>query len=131
VPIYLVTNQPAIAKGFITIAEVETSLIEIENLLASEGMFFDDIAYCPHHPESGFPGEIKELKIICSCRKPALGMFYGISAKHGINLSKSIYIGDSPTDREVAKKLDGTFILWKYLDESNNDLELLNAVELL
>ena len=131
VPIYLVTNQPAIAKGFITIAEVETSLIEIENLLASEGMFFDDIAYCPHHPESGFPGEIKELKIICSCRKPALGMFYDISAKHGINLSKSIYIGDSPTDREVAKKLDGTFILWKYLDESNNDIELLNAVELL
>lgn len=130
VPIYLVTNQPAIAKGFITIAEVEASLIEIENLLASEGMFFDDIAYCPHHPESGFPGEIKELKIICSCRKPALGMFLSISAKHGINLSKSIYLGDSPTDREVAMKLNGTFILWNYLDESNNDLELFNTLDL-
>lgn len=51
-----------------------------------------------HHPDGGFDGEVKELKIECECRKPKPGLFLQAAQKYNIDLSSSIMIGDSDTD---------------------------------
>ncbi|RZL47040.1 MAG: HAD-IIIA family hydrolase [Pedobacter sp.] len=94
----LVTNQPGVAKGFIT--EDYLSLIhkKLETELGNKKSFLDRIYYCPHHPDKGFEGEVKELKINCNCRKPEIGMIEKAVADLNIDISKSFIIGDTSTD---------------------------------
>jgi histidinol-phosphate phosphatase family protein len=99
----LVTNQPVIAKGFIT--EVELHLIhnKLETLLGREHAFLDRIYFCPHHPEKGFPGERPELKINCDCRKPGTGMLLHAQRDLNIDFAQSWMIGDTTIDVQTAK----------------------------
>jgi D-glycero-D-manno-heptose 1,7-bisphosphate phosphatase len=94
----VVTNQPMVAKGFVTIEEVETTHKKMETLLGNERAFVNAIYYCPHHPEKGFEGEIPELKIDCECRKPKAGMLYKATEDLNIDLERSWMIGDSERD---------------------------------
>ena len=68
----VVTNQPVIARGEVTVDELQEIHNKMETLLGEHGAFVDKIYFCPHHPDSGFEGEIKELKIKCKCRKPIM-----------------------------------------------------------
>lgn len=94
----VVTNQPVIARGEVTTDELNTIHNKMETLLGLDGAYLDAIYYCPHHPNSGFEGEIKELKIDCDCRKPKPGLLLKASLDYNIDLSKSWMIGDSETD---------------------------------
>lgn len=94
----VVTNQPMIAKGFCSFADVDNIHKKMETLLGAEHAYLDGIYYCPHHPEKGFPGERPELKIACECRKPNPGMLLKAQQDFNIDLSKSWMIGDSERD---------------------------------
>ena len=99
----VITNQPGIAKGFFTKEELNEVHKELETQISnSNGSFFDDIYFCPHHPESGFDGEIQHLKVNCQCRKPNPGMILDASIKHNIDLHKSYLIGDRMSDVNAA-----------------------------
>ena len=102
IPILLVSNQPGIAKGFFTIKDMENFLRSLETQLADSGVYIDDHIICPHHPESGWADEIVELKFACDCRKPKIGMFTIMSKKHSIDLTRSLFVGDSIVDKEAA-----------------------------
>ena len=41
----------------------------IQDAMPNHKAYVDAIYYCPHHPDKGFDGEVKELKIVCECRK--------------------------------------------------------------
>jgi D,D-heptose 1,7-bisphosphate phosphatase len=99
----LITNQPVIARGEATEPEVERIHHRLEWLLGQSGGFLDAIYYCPHHPGSGFTGERRELKIACSCRKPAAGLFELAASELNIDRSRSWMIGDSPVDVQAAR----------------------------
>ena len=99
----VVTNQPMIAKGFISFDEVNQTHKKMETLLGKGGAFLNAIYYCPHHPMSGFEGEIKELKVDCECRKPKPGMLLKAAQEMNIDLKKSWMIGDSKRDIEAGK----------------------------
>ncbi len=99
----VVTNQPVIAKGWCTEVELQRIHNKMEMLLGHEHAFLDRIYYCPHHPHSGFPGERKELKIECACRKPATGMIDRAIADLNIDVAESWLIGDTTTDLQTAK----------------------------
>lgn len=99
----VITNQPVIAKGWCTEFELQRIHNKMENLFGREHAFFDRIYYCPHHPEAGFEGERKELKIACDCRKPASGMIQRATKELNIDLSNSWLIGDTTTDLQAAK----------------------------
>lgn len=94
----VVTNQPVIARGEVTPAQLEQIHHKMETLLGQQGAYLDAIYYCPHHPHSGFPGEVPELKIHCECRKPKPGMLLQAAHDHNIDLSRSWMIGDSGSD---------------------------------
>ena len=99
----VVTNQPVIAKGWCTEAELKNIHNKLESLLGREHAFLDRIYYCPHHPEKGFPGERPELKIECDCRKPGIGMIQQAVKELNIDLASSWLIGDTMTDLQTAK----------------------------
>ena len=109
IPVFVVTNQPGIAKGQITESDVFSVHNELSNYLSKHGALIDGLYFCPHHPEHGFEGEIATLKISCKCRKPGNGMLVALANDHGIDLGKSVLIGDSDSDAEAAAKSDCTF----------------------
>jgi D-glycero-D-manno-heptose 1,7-bisphosphate phosphatase len=91
-----VSNQPAAAKGTISLDELQAVQARVLALLAAEGVTFDDFRLCLHHPA----GIVPELSGPCDCRKPAPGMLQEAATAHGIDLTRSWMIGD--TDADVA-----------------------------
>lgn len=99
----VVTNQPMIAKGFVSREEVEQTNKTMETRLGEERAYLDGIYFCPHHPEKGFPGEVPELKIECDCRKPKIGLFRQAAKDFNIDFSRSWMIGDRESDMQAGK----------------------------
>ena len=94
----IVSNQPVIARGECTFLQVNQMFDKIETLLGNDGAYIDGIYYCPHHPHSGFDGEIKELKIDCDCRKPKIGMLKAAEKEFNLDIKKCVMIGDGKVD---------------------------------
>jgi D-glycero-D-manno-heptose 1,7-bisphosphate phosphatase len=84
----VVTNQPDVARGTKTIDEVEALNRELAARLP-----LDEIRVCPHDD----PDE-------CGCRKPAPGMLLDAAREHGIELAKSVMVGDRWRDIEAGKR---------------------------
>ena len=99
----VVTNQPMIAKGFVTFSDVDDVHKKLETQLGKSGAYLDDIYFCPHHPDKGYEGEIPELKIVCDCRKPKPGMLLKAAQDYHIDLEKSWMIGDRETDIKAGR----------------------------
>jgi len=92
------TNQPVIARGEVTVPELQEIHNKMETLLGAEGAYLDGIYYCPHHPHKGYEGEIPELKVECVCRKPKPGMLLQAAQDFHIDLSASWMVGDGEND---------------------------------
>lgn len=94
----IVTNQPVIARGEVTIDELNLIHNKLETLLGQQGCYLDAIYYCPHHPDKGFEGERPEYKIVCECRKPKPGLLLKAAQDFNIDLERSWMIGDDDND---------------------------------
>ena len=94
----VVTNQPVIARGETDFETLELIHQKMETELGKHGAYIDDLFFCPHHPDKGFPGERPELKRDCDCRKPKPGMIFQAAEKYNIDLSKSYMVGDDMRD---------------------------------
>lgn len=94
----VITNQPVIARGEVTVPELNEIHNKMETLLGLEGSYVDGIYYCPHHPHKGYEGEVPELKIDCDCRKPKPGMIFKATQDFNIDLQESWMVGDDEND---------------------------------
>lgn len=94
----VITNQPVVARGEVSFDELDEIHNKLETLLGKDGAYLDAIYYCPHHPHSGYEGEVKELKFDCECRKPKPGLILQAAKDFNIDLSNSFMIGDSESD---------------------------------
>lgn len=101
----IVTNQPVIARGEVSLEELQQIHNKMETLLGEHGAYIDAIYFCPHHPDKGYSGEIEELKINCECRKPKTGMLTQAAKEFNIDLSQSWMIGDSESDIIVGNNM--------------------------
>jgi histidinol-phosphate phosphatase family protein len=100
----LVTNQPVIARGECSQEDLVEIHKKMETLLGEHGAYLNHIYFCPHHPDQGFMGEVKEFKIKCDCRKPGIGMLRQAKQDLNANLASSWMIGDSSADMAAANK---------------------------
>jgi histidinol-phosphate phosphatase family protein len=98
----IITNQPVIARGDCSESDLARIHNKMETLLGREGAYFDAILHCPHHPDKGFAGERADLKIVCSCRKPATGLIERARIELNIDMKRSWFIGDSTVDIRTA-----------------------------
>lgn len=94
----VVTNQPVIARGEVSEEQLQQIHNKMETTLGAAGAYLDAIYYCPHHPHSGYAGEVPELKIQCNCRKPRPGLLLQAAEDFGIDLEQSWMVGDQITD---------------------------------
>ena len=89
----LVTNQSGIARGYFTEAQFLQLTEWMDWSLAEQGVDFDGIYYCPHHPDG--KGEFKED---CPCRKPKPGMLLDAMKALNIDPQQSVMVGDKIED---------------------------------
>ena len=127
----VVTNQPVIARGEVTFAELNQIHNKMETLLGLDGAYVDAIYYCPHHPHKGYEGEVTELKFECECRKPKPGMLLHAAKDFNIDLSKSVMIGDGENDMIAGKNAGCSTILIGESEEYKCADNLLNAVNMI
>ena len=88
--IYLITNQPGIARGSLTVDMLNKIHAKMEGDLQEIGVAIDDIYICPHNWDEG-----------CDCRKPKPGMLFQAQKDHSLVLSKCYLIGDDERDIEA------------------------------
>ena len=89
-----VSNQPAAAKGMVSLGQLSEVQARVLELLAADGARLDGFWICPHHPEGVVPG----LTGRCDCRKPAPGMLIDAARELDIDLERSWMIGDTDSD---------------------------------
>ena len=94
----VVTNQPVIARGEVTVDELDMIHKKMETELGFAGAYVDGLYYCPHHPHKGYEGEVVELKIDCDCRKPKPGMLLKAAEDYNVDLEQSYMVGDGEND---------------------------------
>jgi D,D-heptose 1,7-bisphosphate phosphatase len=99
--VFIVTNQAGIARGYYGPGEVNTLHTWMQEQLRSIGAHFDDVRYCPHHPE----GAIPELSISCGCRKPETGMLTALIERWDPLIDKSFMLGDAEKDAEAGSRV--------------------------
>lgn len=99
----VVTNQAGVARGLITEADVRRVNQRLHERLAEAGIALDGIYYCPHHPDAGPP----EYRQACASRKPGPGMIDRARKDFGLDLGRSVIIGDHSSDAEVARHFPG------------------------
>jgi D-glycero-D-manno-heptose 1,7-bisphosphate phosphatase len=89
-----VSNQPAAAKGTVSLEEIYAVHERVVALLAAEGAALDAFRFCLHHPDGVVPALAGE----CSCRKPAPGLLLQAASDLSIDLRASWMIGDTDSD---------------------------------
>ena len=98
----IATNQSGIARGIISLDRYHAVAARTIELLGAGGARIDAQFCCPHAPEISGP---------CDCRKPGVGLYREADARFGIDLARSIWIGDRMRDVQPARTLGGTGIL--------------------
>jgi D-glycero-D-manno-heptose 1,7-bisphosphate phosphatase len=98
----LVSNQPAAAKGQVTLEQLEAVHERVVAALRSEGVELDGAYYCHHHPDFTGP---------CDCRKPAPGLLLRAAEELELDLRASWMIGDADTDVAAAQAAGSRAIL--------------------
>ena len=94
----IVTNQSGIARGLYATAQFEDLMAWMRQEFTREGAPLDAVYHCPYHPEHG----IGEFKREHEDRKPSPGMLLRAARDHGLDLSRSLLIGDRCSDIAAA-----------------------------
>lgn len=96
----LVSNQPGVAKKHMTMPTFRKIQAKMRRLLAAEGVELDAEYYCFHHPQA----KVAAYRTDCACRKPKPGMLLGAAQDLGLDLSRSVMIGDGLQDVLAGKR---------------------------
>jgi D-glycero-D-manno-heptose 1,7-bisphosphate phosphatase len=113
-----VSNQPAAAKGKVTLEGLRAVHERVVELLADEGVQLAASYLCPHHPE----GVVPELSGPCDCRKPAPGMLLDASEALGLDLATSWMLGDTDSDVQAGQAAGCMTVLIAYAGSAHKRL---------
>jgi D-glycero-D-manno-heptose 1,7-bisphosphate phosphatase len=114
--LFLVTNQSGVAKGVISIEDVERVNTYVVGHLAESGVQIVSTYVCPHARIDN-----------CRCIKPKPYFLRKAEKDHRIDLKRSYVIGDHPHDVEFGKNVDAGAIYLlsghgiKHRDELDDD----------
>jgi histidinol-phosphate phosphatase family protein len=105
-----VSNQPAAAKGKVSVEQLLEVHERVLALLEAEGVTLDASFLCPHHPH----GISRELAGPCDCRKPAPGMLLDAARRLELDLDGSWLFGDTDADIDAAQAARCRSVLIEY-----------------
>lgn len=93
-PLVVLTNQGAVARGRCGVRDVERANDRMRALLAERGVRLAGVYACPYHPQ----GHVQPFNVEHPWRKPDSGMYLAAHRDLGIDLGLSWAIGDSQRD---------------------------------
>ena len=88
----IVSNQRCVARGMMTLRQVDELHAKMCAELARQGAQIDAIYVCPH-------GEGE-----CHCRKPEIGLFLQAEEAFAVDKAQSWMIGDSASDIRAGER---------------------------
>jgi D-glycero-D-manno-heptose 1,7-bisphosphate phosphatase len=91
-PMIIISNQAAVGKGLLRRDVLEKITAQLQQTLLADGTVLAAAYYCPHRRDED-----------CVCRKPKPGLLYKAAGDWNVDLSRSIFIGDSDTDVQAAQ----------------------------
>ncbi len=103
----MATNQAGIARGYFSNETLAAVNAELERQLGALGARLDALYVCTHHPTAGEP----PYRETCECRKPKPGLLLRAAAELGLDLSRSIMVGDKPSDVEAGQAAGAATVL--------------------
>jgi D-glycero-D-manno-heptose 1,7-bisphosphate phosphatase len=92
--VIVVSNQPAVARGRLSMEVLERVEHKLEAQLARAGARIDAAYYCVHHPAA----PILKWRKKCACRKPGIGMLKKASRRFSLSLRDCYMVGDNNSD---------------------------------
>jgi histidinol-phosphate phosphatase family protein len=117
-PMIVISNQAAVGKGLLDLAGLREITVQMYQALAADGTLLAAAYYCTHRPDEN-----------CACRKPKPELLFRAADDFNIDLTRSIFIGDSETDVAAARSADCQPILFDpiILDNSNQSRRELDS----
>ncbi|HEY6236546.1 MAG TPA: HAD-IIIA family hydrolase, partial [Candidatus Elarobacter sp.] len=91
--IVVASNQSCVGRGLIGPRELTDLMTHVVAETERRGLVLDAWYCCPHAPAQR-----------CACRKPAPGLLTTAAVDLGLNLERSFFIGDQPSDMEAAAR---------------------------
>ena len=96
--IVVVTNQSGIARGLYSTADFDALMHWMKGEIQVRGGDLDAVYHCPYHPVHG----LGEWKREHEDRKPGPGMLLRAEREWGLDLSRSLLVGDRCSDIAAA-----------------------------
>ena len=121
--LFIVTNQPGVARGLISREDVNHINSEIVKTFTEAGIEIADIYVCPHERSNN-----------CDCIKPKPYFLQKAAQDYHIDLQRSFVVGDHPCDVQLAKNVGarGIYVLTghgsKHVDELPEDAEIVSGI---
>ena len=97
--VVVVTNQGGVARGFVAESFVDEVRRVIGRRLAAIGERLDGHYHCPHEPDAPVAAYRRE----CDCRKPRPGLVRRAARELGLDLPRSVVVGDKWSDVALAR----------------------------
>src|SRR5438874_10238022 len=97
----IISNQSAVGKGLLKPDTLEEITTQLHITLRAEGAILAAAYYCPHKADEN-----------CSCRKPKPGLLYKAGEDFCVDLTRSVFVGDSDTDVQAARAAGCTPVLF-------------------
>ena len=97
--VFVITNQSGVARGLYEEIQIEELHRWMADDLLKIGAHIDAFEYCPYHPDA----LIDRYRQVSQRRKPAPGMINDLLDRFPVDVSRSILIGDKPSDLEAAR----------------------------
>jgi D-glycero-D-manno-heptose 1,7-bisphosphate phosphatase len=116
-----VSNQPAAAKGTVSVAQLHAVHARVTELLAREGVTFATSRLCLHHEQGVIPG----LSGPCECRKPSPGMLLDAAGALGVDLARSWMVGDTDADIAAGRAAGCKTLLIRHAGSVHKRLQLV------
>lgn len=113
----IISNQAGISLKKLNLNQLKKINNKIKIYLKKNGIKVLEISTCIHHWNDN-----------CDCRKPKPGMFYKVSAKYNINLSKTIFFGDDIRDMQAAQNANCKGIFYSQNKKQKGIYSLKNTI---
>ncbi len=92
--VIVVTNQAGIGRGYYSEQEYQGLTEWMSGVFRDRGTLISHVYHCPYHPECG----LGIYKMDSRDRKPAPGMILQAAVDFGLDLVRSVLVGDRETD---------------------------------
>lgn len=100
-PMIVISNQAAVGKGLLDPATLQEITAKMREALLADGTPIEAAYYCIHRADEN-----------CVCRKPKPALLQTAADDFNIDLSRSIFIGDSDTDVQAARAVGCASVLF-------------------